>query len=388
MEHHGFILIADITGYTTYLSRSELEHAQGTLTDLLELLLEHTRPPLIVSRLEGDAVFSYALEEGFVSGQTFLESIEDTYVDFRRAIDLMILNNTCRCNACANVSSLDLKFFVHHGSFALQPIGDHMQLLGTDINLIHRLLKNSVTAETGIRAYVLCTEAAATALGIEEATKEMVRHRETVDDLGEVAVWIKDMHPLYEARREADQITFNDQEILSTVETEIAMPPQLVWDYVNQSEFRNVLIGSDRYEVSDRVGGRVGVGSVYQCYHGKTIIPLAVLEWRPFTRVLLRMRLPFPGRPTHVLIDLRLTPTDEGTRLVQTVARPTGTALKRAMARLMVRTGHKRAQKEIDAFRDQVLDDLAARQSMPAAIASISDDQVRSAAAASLQRDG
>ena len=68
MEQRGFILIADITGYTAYLNDSELEHAQGTLTELLELLIEHTTSPLIISRLEGDAVISYGLESGFVSG--------------------------------------------------------------------------------------------------------------------------------------------------------------------------------------------------------------------------------------------------------------------------------------------------------------------------------
>ncbi|MGH8945902.1 MAG: DUF2652 domain-containing protein, partial [Acidimicrobiia bacterium] len=92
MEYEGYILIADITGYTSFLNESELEHAKGTLTDLLELLVDHTQPPLVVSSLQGDAVFSYALGPGFVSAQTFLEGIEDTYVDFRRAIELMVLN--------------------------------------------------------------------------------------------------------------------------------------------------------------------------------------------------------------------------------------------------------------------------------------------------------
>ena len=128
MEQRGFILIADITGYRAYLNDSELEHAQGTLTELLELLIDHTRSPLIISRLEGDAVISYGFEAGFVSGQTLLETIENTYVDFRKAIELMVLNNSCQCNACANVSSLDLKFFVHFGSFVLQKIGDHDEL--------------------------------------------------------------------------------------------------------------------------------------------------------------------------------------------------------------------------------------------------------------------
>jgi hypothetical protein len=53
-------------------------------------------------------VFSYAFENAFTDGRTFLDLIETTYVAFRRAIDSMVLNNSCQRNACANVSSLDL----------------------------------------------------------------------------------------------------------------------------------------------------------------------------------------------------------------------------------------------------------------------------------------
>jgi hypothetical protein len=153
--HHGYFLIADITGYTVYLSQSELDHAQGTLTALLNLLIEHTKPPLVISRLAGDAVISYGLRDHFFQGQTFVEMIEDTYVAFRRAIDLMVLNTTCGCNACRNIRSLDLKFFVHYGSFGLQKLGAHEEMVGADVNAIHRLLKNTVTEKTGARAYAL-----------------------------------------------------------------------------------------------------------------------------------------------------------------------------------------------------------------------------------------
>ena len=141
----GYLLIADITGYTRYLSESELEHAQDTLTALLELLVENTRPPLVISRLAGDAVISYGLREDFFQGQTFIEKIEDTYVTFRKTIERLALNNTCRCNACANISNLDLKFFIHYGTFGIQRISDYDELVGSDIILLHRLLKNSVT---------------------------------------------------------------------------------------------------------------------------------------------------------------------------------------------------------------------------------------------------
>lgn len=364
MENRGFILIADITGYTVYLSQSELEHAQGTLTQLLELLIEHTRPPLRISGLEGDAVLSYALDTAFFSAQTFIESIESTYIAFRRAIGLMVLNNTCQCNACANVSSLDVKFLVHHGSFVIQRVGNIAQLLGADINLIHRLLKNSVTATTGIRAYLLCTDETIAALGIDPASEAMVHHQETLTDLGGVSLWVKDMDPVYQARRDEGNVTYAEKEAVTTLEVEIEMPRELVWDYLNQSEFRNLVIQSDSYEVLARQAGKVGPGSTYQCYHGKMVVPQLVVEWRPFERVLLSQRLPFSGRPVHVLIDFRLTPTEVGTRLTETAARVTGPVAKRFMARLFIRSQRQRSQRGLDDFRDQIQADLAAHRVM------------------------
>jgi hypothetical protein len=47
----GYLFIADITGYTMYLSQSELEHAHGVIESLLTLLIDHTRPPLVINRL-------------------------------------------------------------------------------------------------------------------------------------------------------------------------------------------------------------------------------------------------------------------------------------------------------------------------------------------------
>ena len=64
----GLIHIADISGYTAFLNESELEHAQDSLQSLLEVLIENTHLPLVISRLEGDAVISYATEGSFLQG--------------------------------------------------------------------------------------------------------------------------------------------------------------------------------------------------------------------------------------------------------------------------------------------------------------------------------
>ena len=187
MSEQGYLVISDITGYTACLSKSEFEHAEDSLRDLLTLLLEHTKPPLVLSRLEGDAVISYAPQGSFLQGQTLVETLESTYVAFRQALERMVLNTTCACKACRNIPSLDLKFFVHYGTFMFQQLGAHVELVGSDVNLIHRLTKNSIIEKTGFKAYAVYTQAAVDALGIEGLCGGMTPHTESYEHLGEVA---------------------------------------------------------------------------------------------------------------------------------------------------------------------------------------------------------
>lgn len=74
----GYLVISDITGYTGFLNQSELEHAEQSLRTLLEILIEHNRPPLIISRLVGDSVISYAPLSTVLQSQTLVDMIEIT----------------------------------------------------------------------------------------------------------------------------------------------------------------------------------------------------------------------------------------------------------------------------------------------------------------------
>jgi hypothetical protein len=281
-EQQAFLCVADITGYTGYLNTSELEHARGTLTDLLGVLVDHAGPPMRISKLEGDAVFSYAFENAFTDGRTFLDLIESTYVAFRRAIDSMVLNNTCQCNACANVSSLDLKFVIHFGAFVVQRVGSYDELLGSDVNLVHRLLKNTVSEKLGITAYCLYTEPALQRLGLEAVTG-LAPHDEDVADFGVVKTFVQDLADAYHPGDE--EITLDPSKVWFSLEADLPMTPAVVWDYMASPVYRNILIGSSRQEVKDLVGGRVGVGSAFQCYHGDRLTPQRIVEWKPFTKI-------------------------------------------------------------------------------------------------------
>lgn len=373
----GFLLISDISGYTMYLTQSELEHAQGVLATLLEVLVDHNKPPLVVYQLAGDAVISYSPHGSPLEGQTFVELIEDTYVAFRRAIELMVLNNSCQCNACANISALDLKFFIHYGTFMRQRLGGRDELVGSDIILIHRLLKNHVVEQTGIRAYTLYSDSAIRQLGLEDFCAKLVAHREEYEHIGEVELWVQDMHPVWQQKREATRITIPPERVVLQVEGEIAMPPHLLWGYLARPEFYITLAGSDRINIVNRTNGRISPGSVYQCYHGDHLLTMTILEWRPFENMTSEVLTPIPK--THVLLDVRLVPTERGTRLVQTFSKAKGPLLLRTASNIMFRMMAKTAKRDLEAFRKRIEEDLAGRgaetEAEPTGSAQVTADQ-------------
>lgn len=358
--HNGYFLIADITGYTAYLSGSELDHAQQTLSALLNLLIDNTRPPLVISRTAGDAVISYGLGDNFLQGQTFIELIEDTYVNFRRAIDLMVLNTSCPCNACKNISSLDLKFFVHYGAFGLQKLGTNQEMVGTDVNLIHRLLKNTVTQKFGFRAYALYTDVAIRQLGLEAMRSTLQVHEERYEHIGSVPVCVQDLHPVWEAKKDAAEVRISPDKELTRVETVVPAGPEVVWDYIIQPEHFNIFLGGTKTAVTGQVNGRITAGSAFQCYHGDTYSTLTILVWKPFERILITSTIPVPVKGVTMPVELRLEPVDGGTQLTQVFGLAEGPAHGRAMVRLMFGKIARQVQQDMDKFSKHIAADLAA----------------------------
>ena len=197
MTQQGFLLIADITGYTMFLTQSELEHAQGILNSLLKSVLAEIKAPLSLSNLQGDAVLAYLPASNLPQPQYPLDAIERIYCSFVDTLQSMQRNTTCSCNACRNIKALDLKFLLHYGVYATQAIAGRTELQGPEVIRLHRLLKNKVTHTTGIRAYTLVTEAAADAIALPEFFAAAVRHVEHSDDFGETAGYVYDLGPVF-----------------------------------------------------------------------------------------------------------------------------------------------------------------------------------------------
>ncbi len=348
----GYLLIADITGYTGFLSKTELEHAQGILTELLQVLLKETKPPLALSRLAGDAVVSYALGDAFASGQTFIEMIENTYVAFRRNIDLMVMNTQCRCNACQRIVDLDLKFFVHYGTFALQKLADHDELVGSDVNLLFRLTKNGVVESTGIKAYALYTQAVIDRLGLDGLTTDaLTPHRESYEHMGEVTVWVADMSSVWKTKQFAVQEPTG--ELLLQASIDIDVPPPILWSSLTNPDHLQKLLGATRVGRSALASGRLASGAELHCHHGEgkqTL--LTIVDWSPFDRMLTRFAIPLPPIGTAFgKCEYLLAPTERGTLLTQRMTKPTGPWLARNLATAALRRMDKSAMKDLLAFK-------------------------------------
>jgi hypothetical protein len=311
MTQSGLLLITDITGYSKYVNQSELEHAQSSLADLLRLLMDNTRSPLVLSKLEGDAVLSYAPYEGFLQPQTLVEMIESTYLAFRKALELMILNTTCTCAACRNLRDLDLKFFVHCGSFTIQELKQYHELLGNDVNLVHRLTKNHIKEKTGMGAYTAYTQAVIERMGLGQIAENMVPHRETFADVGEVQLYVQDMHTVWETRGKELRMRVEQNNMLAQLEFDFPYPSALIWQYITDPRFRAVINGSESQQLVDLFAGRTGIGSAYVCVHGSSRFRQSIVDWEPLEQYTTTDQV----MGSQLLTTLHVVPAGDGTRL-------------------------------------------------------------------------
>jgi hypothetical protein len=168
----GPLLLADISGYTGFLqdvgtahehdafANGQVPDAYALISTLLDGIIERLVPPFRLSKLEGDAVFLFADDTDDVPhGQALLASLDACYRGFRAQLGSAEQIWTCRCNACSRVDTLDLKFVLHAGGYFIQAIGGGLELVGPEVVMAHRLLKNGAAEQVGSRAYALMTDA-------------------------------------------------------------------------------------------------------------------------------------------------------------------------------------------------------------------------------------
>jgi hypothetical protein len=202
----GALLLADIGGYTSFLRAVEDAHrddafagdnvppAYSLVSSLLDGIVETLVPPFTLSKLEGDAVFAWAEDDDRIPrGAQLLACLASCHTSFRLRLEKVHEVWACRCDACARVDALDLKFVLHAGRFVIQSIAGRTELVGPDVVMAHRLLKTGAATVVGHGAYALITEAAAGRFEVPtEAARPLV---ETYDHYAPVQLHVFPLLP-------------------------------------------------------------------------------------------------------------------------------------------------------------------------------------------------
>jgi hypothetical protein len=194
----GLLMLADISGYTAFLERVTDAHpelAAGTqpvppaydfMVTLLDLVAEELQPTFLPVQTEGDALFAVANADAVTNrGRDVLGTIGSTYASYHARLEDQQRTESDNCSACILLTTLELKFVVHAGSFVVQQLPTRTHVAGPAVILAHRLLKNKVRERTGLRGYALMTDAALELLGLDSSGG--ASHSETYADAGTVS---------------------------------------------------------------------------------------------------------------------------------------------------------------------------------------------------------
>jgi len=291
------LVLADISGYTSYIAGVELDHAQDILADLTDAVVRALRPTFRLAKLEGDAAFAYVVTDA-VDGSALQDTIEHCYLAFRRRLRDIGQASQCDCNACTLIPRLDLKFVVHHGVIARQRMAGREELVGRDVIVVHRLLKNSVQTALGVGAYALYTDDCVRMMGLLDPAKAgLVEHSETYDFVGEVTGWVRDLEAVWQDTEASSAPVVAAAVAAWSTSVTFEAPPAVVWEWVTSPARRlQWQIGVE--VVNEEVAGsRRGVGTMNHCVHGRDAIVEEVLAWRPPEILTTRFQMPIPDFP-------------------------------------------------------------------------------------------
>jgi len=305
------LLIADISGYTSYLAGSELDHAQDVLADLMTTVVGALRPAFRLAKLEGDAAFVYVMAER-LDGSQLLDTVEKTYFAFRRRLRDISQATACECNACVLMPRLDLKVLAHHGSIIRHRVAGREELVGSDVIVAHRLLKNHVVERLGTPAYAMFSDACIAVMDVEPAALGMTEFRDEYEGLGEVTGWVHDLGAAWAAELDRKRVVVTDRDAGYVFEAVQPAPRDIVWSFMTDPALRPLWqVG---VEAVDQLptSPRRGVGTTNHCIHGADVLVEQILDWRPTDYVTHRTTMPngFTAVSTFAFAD-----NPDGTRV-------------------------------------------------------------------------
>ncbi|MEO6132520.1 MAG: DUF2652 domain-containing protein [Saprospiraceae bacterium] len=261
----ALLFIPDITGFTGFISDRDFQHGQHIMAELLEVLIEANQLNLKVNEVEGDAVFFYRTGEA-PGIKELINQSEKMYVAFHSHLKKYGVSRICNCPTCRSASRLTLKFVAHYGGVSFHHIKEHHKLFGTDVILVHRLLKNNVPEQE----YLLVTDSVlANHSTLPEGNQMQWQSGSENYDLGEVKYYYSSLQKWYEKVPEPEipeVIIYRSKDPLRH-SIEIDAPVEIVYDSLTDlGQRKNYMVGVNAVVIKDQETNRLNrICTTFKC---------------------------------------------------------------------------------------------------------------------------
>ena len=197
------------------------------------------------------------------TGDTLLAAIDQTYAAFRNRLIGVSQATNCICTACQAVPNLDLKLIAHWGNFRRERIAGRNELVGREVIVVHRLLKNTLGFAGPASGYVMISDDCIRALDFDPKARGLAPHTESYDHLGDVEVWVANL----------------EERIMRRPRWEAAAPPLHV---------ATALFNASPPQAWDVLAP----GRSDSCVSHRLASVMEIIEWKPYERLVVEVERP------------------------------------------------------------------------------------------------
>jgi hypothetical protein len=148
----ALLFIPDISGFTRFVNSVKIKHSHNLIADLLEIIIEANVLGMELCEIQGDAVLFYKVGDP-PPVEDIVNQCKQIFLDFQNHLRI-VESTSSALGTTLSDTNLTLKIVVHYGRVAITQIREHTKLMGKDVIIAHRLLKNDIHGEE----YVLLSE--------------------------------------------------------------------------------------------------------------------------------------------------------------------------------------------------------------------------------------
>lgn len=138
-----FFCIPDITGFTKFMTSANNDFAHEIIPKILRMLVKSNILDMNIAEIEGDAIFFYKTGR-MPAISKVAKQCQAIYEGFINCIESYKESDPVNYKKYLADNQLGIKMIIHTGLISITKIEGRTKLLGEDVILVHKLLKNNV----------------------------------------------------------------------------------------------------------------------------------------------------------------------------------------------------------------------------------------------------